>query len=305
MRITIVPAGPRTSAATIRQLLSTAPASVDVYGVYRNISKAPAEFLSHPNFHAVRGDVEDASSLDLGGSDAVMTVTPPFFGAEDPFAKAEEVSRNVKDAVERAGGVKRLMLLSSMGAEFADGVGEIKTNHIAEKVFRTTNVPEILFVRCAYFMENWAMLNFQTLRGSDPYLNSLVTPLDFELPMVAVEDIGSAFATGLLSSHAPPAKPYVFALHGPKDYAPNDVQVAFSEAMGKHVPLKAIEKAQMAGFFGAFIPSHLVEAWVEMSSSFLPGGVAAPGSDGIENVDVVRGKVGLGKAIKDAVKAGV
>lgn len=122
MRITIVPAGPKTSAATIRQLLSRAPVSVDVYGVYRNISKAPAEFLSHENFHAVCGDIEDASSLDLGGSDAVMTSTPPFFSGEDPFVKAEEVSNNVKDAVERAGGVKRLMLLSSMGAEFAEGV---------------------------------------------------------------------------------------------------------------------------------------------------------------------------------------
>lgn len=122
MRITIVPAGPKTSAATIRQLLNKAPASVDVYGVYRNISKVPAEFLSHKNFHAVRGDIEDASSLDLSGSDAVMTSTPPFFSGEDPFGKTEEVSNNVKGAVEKAGRIKRLMLLSSMGAEFAEGV---------------------------------------------------------------------------------------------------------------------------------------------------------------------------------------
>ncbi|KAJ4165464.1 hypothetical protein LMH87_007096 [Akanthomyces muscarius] len=305
MRITIVPAGPKTSAATIRQLLNKAPASVDVYGVYRSIYKVPAEFLSHKNFHAVCGDIEDASSLDLSGSDAVMTSTPPFFSGEDPFAKTEEVSNNVKGAVERAGGIKRLMLLSSMGAEFAEGVGEIKTNHIAEKVFRSTNVPELLFVRCGYFMENWTMFNLQTLRGSDPYLNSLITPIDFQLPMVAVEDIGSTFATGLLSSYAPPSKPYVFALHGPKEYSPNDVQAAFSEAMGKQIPLKAIEKDQLADFFSTFIPPNLVGTWVEMSCSFLPGGVAAPGSDGIENVDIVRGKVELGKAIKDAVEAGI
>lgn len=122
MRVTIVPAGPKTSAATIRQLLHQAPSSVDVYGVYRNISKVPAEFKSHKNFHAVYGDLEDASSLDFGGSDTIMTSTPPFFGGEDPFAKAEQVSNNVKNAVERAGGVKRLMLLSSLGAEFDKGV---------------------------------------------------------------------------------------------------------------------------------------------------------------------------------------
>lgn len=51
------------------------------------------------------------------------------------------------------------------------------------------------------------MFNSQQLRGNDPYLNSLITPLDFQLPMVAVEDVGFAFATGLLSSYAPPSKP--------------------------------------------------------------------------------------------------
>ncbi|KAM3474870.1 hypothetical protein MY8738_007668 [Beauveria namnaoensis] len=272
MRITIVPAGPKTSAATIRRLLQGASTDVDVYGIYRNLSKVPEDFGCHENFHAVYGDVEDASSLDVGGSDAVMTSTPPFFTGEDPFVKAEQVSRNVKDAIERAGGVKRLMLLSSLGAEFEQGVslmhtkGEIKTNHIAEKILQNTNVPEILFVRCAYFMENWTLFNWQTLKGPEPYFNSVITPLGFQLPMVAVEDIGSTFAAELLSAHAPPTKPYVFALHGPREYSPLDVQVAFSKAMEKQVAVKAIAKDEMADFFSAIFPPSLVGIWVEIPS---------------------------------------
>lgn len=123
MRITIVPAGPKTSAATIRALLKkTSSSSIEVYGVYRSLSKVPAEFKSHANFHAISGDVEDASSLDLSGADAVMTSTPPFFDGPEPFTRSEKASKNVKDAVEKAGGVKRLMLLSSLGAEFEKGV---------------------------------------------------------------------------------------------------------------------------------------------------------------------------------------
>ncbi|KAM3465105.1 hypothetical protein NHJ6243_001904 [Beauveria neobassiana] len=272
MRITIVPAGPKTSAATIRRLLQEGPTDVDVYGIYRNLSKVPADFGFHENFHAVYGDVEDASSLDVGGSDAVMTSTPPFLTGEDPFVKAEQVSRNVRDAIERAGGVKRLMLLSSLGAEFEQGVslmhtkGEIKTNHIAEKILQNTNVPEILFVRCAYFMENWTLFNSQTLKGPEPYFNSVITPLEFQLPMVAVEDIGSTFAAELLSAHAPPSKPYVFALHGPREYSPLDVQVAFSKAMEKQVAVKAIAKDEMADFFSALFPPSLVGIWVEIPS---------------------------------------
>ncbi|KAJ3494031.1 hypothetical protein NLG97_g4344 [Lecanicillium saksenae] len=304
MRITIVPAGTKTSAATIRELLKKGPATVEVYAVYRNLAKVPAEFTAHENFHAVRGDVEDAASLDLAGSDAVMTSTPPMFdGDEDPFAMAEKVSINVKNAVEQAGGVKRLMLLSSLGAEFDKGVGEIRTNHIAEKVLRETNVPEILFVRCGYFIENWTMFSAETLKEAEPYFNSLITPLDFEMPMVAVKDIGSTFATGLTSKYTPPVKPYVFALHGPKEYSPNDVQAAFSNAMGKHIQMRAIEKDKLADFFSAILPPHLVDIWAEMSTSFLPGGVAAPGSEGLEDVNIVRGKTDLETAIKDALGA--
>ncbi|TQV94030.1 hypothetical protein V2A60_002902 [Cordyceps javanica] len=302
MRITIVPAGPQTSAATIRELLKKESNDLEVCGVYRDLAKVPEEFKSHDNFKALYGDIEDASSLELSGSDAVMTSTPPFLSGEDPFAKAEQVSRNVKDAVERAGGVQRLMLLSSLGAEFDEGVGEIKTNHIAEKIFRGTNVPEILFVRCAYFMENWTLFNAHTLRDTNPYFNSVITPLEFRIPMIAVQDIGSAFATGLLSTHAPPVKPYVFALHGPREYSPNDVRAAFCDTMKKRVTVKAIAKDKMADFFSTILPPSLVGIWVEMSSSFLPGGIASPGSDGVEKLDVVRGKVELEEAIRDAVE---
>ncbi len=152
-------------------------------------------------------------------------------------------------------------------------------------------------------MENWTLFTSGTLRGPEPYFNSTITPLHFQLPMVAVEDIGSTFATGLLSSYAPPTKPYVFALHGPKEYSPDDAQAAFSQATGKHVAVRAIEKDQMADFFSTFLPPSLVGIWVEMSSSFLPGGVAAPGADGLETVDIVRGTVTLEKAIKDAIEA--
>lgn len=179
--------------------------------------------------------------------------------------------------------------------------GEIKTNHIAETILRETNVPEIIFVRCGYFMENWTMFNSQSLKEADPYFNSLITPLDFQLPMVSVHDIGSTFAKGLLSSERPPAKPHVFALHGPKEYSPNEVQAAFCQAMGRQVGIKVVEKEKVAQYFGTFLPPRLVDIWTEMSLSFLPGGIAAPGAEGREELKLVRGQVSLEQAIKNAL----
>ncbi|KAK3192656.1 hypothetical protein K4F52_001455 [Lecanicillium sp. MT-2017a] len=307
MRVAIAPAGTKTSAATIRWLLKNAARKeTEVYAVYRDLAKVPAEFTSHASFHAVKGDVEDAASLDFAGCDSVLTCTPPSFDGSDPIEKAALMAENVRSAVEKAG-VKRLMLLSSIGAEFSEGVGEIRTNHAAEQALRTTNVPEILFVRCGYFMENWTVFGSATLKAQpSPYFESLITPLDWKIPMVAVDDIGSTLATGLTSGYTPPRKPYVFALHGPTDYAPLDVQAALSEAMGKSVELRPVERDKIRAFYEALsFPPQAVDLFAEMATSFLPGGIAEPDAPGMEKVDVVRGKTTLDVAMKAAVDAGL
>jgi uncharacterized protein YbjT (DUF2867 family) len=121
MHITVVPASPKTGQATIRSLLADAR-NPTVRGVYRDLAKVPAEFKSHPRFEAVQGSVEEASSLDLSGSDAVLNITPPLYVEErDIVAHARLVSENVKAAVQKAASVKRLVLLSSVGAQYDHG----------------------------------------------------------------------------------------------------------------------------------------------------------------------------------------
>lgn len=121
MHITIVPAGPKTARATIQNLLDD-PSGPTVRAVYRDPSKAPASFLAHPRFSASKGDVASSESLDFSGSDAVLVITPPRFDGYDVGAHAREVSENTRRAVERAGSVKRVVLLSSMGAQYAEDV---------------------------------------------------------------------------------------------------------------------------------------------------------------------------------------
>lgn len=68
--------------------------------------------------------------------------------------------------------------------DMSDYKGEIKTNHIAESILKDS-APEVVFVRCVYFMENWAMA-LETVKDSpQPYFFSVITPLDFPVPMVS------------------------------------------------------------------------------------------------------------------------
>jgi len=121
MHVAIAPASNKTSSAAISSLLSQ-NREIQVRGLYRDLKKVPNEFSSADNFEAVQGDVGDGNTLDFSGSDAVLMVLPPAYDGRDIIEHAQRISDNVKTAIERAGSVRRLVLLSSVGAEFSEGV---------------------------------------------------------------------------------------------------------------------------------------------------------------------------------------
>ncbi|KAK4149280.1 hypothetical protein C8A00DRAFT_38129 [Chaetomidium leptoderma] len=271
MQVTVVPASPKTGQATIRTLLAD-PSNPTVKGYYRDLSKVPAEFTSNPRFEAVKGDVEDAGSLDFSGSDTVLNITPPLYEEKDIIAHARLVSENVKAAVKKAASVKRLVLLSSVGAQYDHGTGEIRTNHEAEAILKDA-AAEVVFVRCAYFMENWAMSLDTILR--EGFFYTTLTPLDHALPMIAVQDIGSTCAAELLGAGntALPSNPHIFELHGPRAYTSVDVQQAFEEVMGKSIEMRPIEKAGLDEFYAAVFPPMVAKEFAAMNASYLEGGI--------------------------------
>lgn len=179
--------------------------------------------------------------------------------------------------------------------------GELKTNHIAEQVFKDTNVPEIVLVRCTYFMENWTN-SVETLQTPKPFFYSAITPLDFKIPMVAVKDIGQALASELVKESTPPTKPYILELHGPQAYTSLDVKNALSKVLDKDVEVRAVEKQDLPAFFGKIFPPQIVNEWVEMYSCLLPGGIAEMDLTKPGEVDIVRGKTELIEAFQAALK---
>ncbi|KAE8153381.1 NAD(P)-binding protein [Aspergillus avenaceus] len=287
MRIAILPASPKTAQAAIRALFSTT-VSLYVKGIYRDPSRAPVEFLSDSRFEAVQGDLSDSKSLDLSDLDAVLVVTPPMFHG-DMLKTAKEISENVRKAIA-IGSVKRVVYVSSMGAELSSGTGEIMTNHIAEEVLKGA-AREVVFVRCAYFMENWESA-VQTVQSEQPFFYSTVTPLDFVFDMIAVNDIGRICATHLLAPEIP-STPYILEAHGPRSYSVLDIQKGFSDVAGQKVEVKEVGQRDLPEFFGQFLPESVVDGYVEMTRSFLPGGVIARGRDYDPGVPVYQGETEL------------
>ncbi|EGS21335.1 uncharacterized protein CTHT_0031900 [Thermochaetoides thermophila DSM 1495] len=302
MYITIAPASPKTGAATIRALLSdTSNSSLKVKGVYRDLSRVPEEFKSDPRFEAVKGNVEDAASIDFTGSDAVLNITPPlYFDEQDIVKHAHLVSENVKQAVQKAG-VKRLVLITSVGAQLESGTGEILTNHAAEVVLKDA-APEVVFVRCAYFMENWAS-SLETVKEAG-FFFSTITPLDFPLPMIAVKDIGITCAQELLATGTPlTSSPYIFELYGPREYSSLDVQKAFEEAASRSIEVRPVPKGSLLDFYRAVFPPAVAKEFTEMNISFLEGGVLYELYNGGYEPEIRNGKTELVEVIKELYAA--
>lgn len=121
LHITIVPASTQAGKRTIAALLSS-PTKPVIRGIYRDPSKAPAEFTAHSNFEATTGDVSSGTGLDFTGSDAVFYVPPPTYDGTDLAEFATKAANNVKNALQDAVSVKKLLLFSSMGAQYDHGI---------------------------------------------------------------------------------------------------------------------------------------------------------------------------------------
>ncbi|RSM01537.1 hypothetical protein CEP52_008471 [Fusarium oligoseptatum] len=292
LRITVLPASSKAGKETIRNLLASESKPL-IHGIYRDLSKVPAEFTSHERFEATQGDVGTGTGLDFSRSDAVFYVPPPTYDGTDQGEFGVRTATNVKEALKKASNVKKLLLFSSMGSQYDHGIGLLRLNHISDNILKDS-VPEVVLVKPGYFQENWSHA-FETIQADPPVIYSAVTPLDHKIPMVSIRDIGRVCADALLAAPKD-VSPYYFDLYGPRHYSALDVKDAVEGITGKKVELVPIEKDKLAEFFSRQIPSAHIQDFVEMTTSALPGGIMA--GDFGSNERTVHGKVELVEALR-------
>jgi len=96
-----------------------------------------------------------------------------------------------------------------------------------------------VFLRAAYFMENWLPMVAQAVRSGT--LPTFLAPPQRPLPMVATIDVGST-AAALLRQNSTGTS--VATLSGPKDYTPNDVATIISATLRKPVGAAVVPQAE-------------------------------------------------------------
>src|SRR5713101_2124468 len=140
--------------------------------------------------HVSIADVEDGAALKraFSGAEGAYVLLPPNFSSSQVRVDNSRRASATAAAVEAAG-VPHVVMLSSVGAQQADGTGPVLGLHDAETVFSRARAA-VTFLRAPYFMENWGRSLYAVEQGVLPTF--LV--VDKAIPLVATRDVGTAAA---------------------------------------------------------------------------------------------------------------
>lgn len=197
----------------------------------------------------------------FNGADAVFLMIPPDFKAPSLRKRSDELGAKLATAV-KAAGVRRVVFLSSLNAHLQAGTGPILGLHDMEERLNALDIPELVHLRPAYFMENLlGGVNDIAERGR--YAAALRP--DIAIPMIATLDIGTAAAE--LLAEDPFRQPRVRELLGPREYTMREAARILGQAIGKpDLPYAQLsyDEARQA-MFDMGLTEGYAEAMVELS----------------------------------------
>lgn len=218
-------------------------------------------------------DLGDRKALAaaLEGASGFFCLLPPDYAAEDFYAYQCRVADAIAGAVADSG-VPHVVLLSSIGADVAEGTGPIRGLYYLENELRETGAV-VSAMRPAYFQENvGALVRAARHAGIVPNFG---VPADVAYPMIATRDIGAAVAAQLRS---PPPESEAVDLLGPS-YTTRQVADVLGEALGKKLEVVDLERDKWAPtLVGAGFPTQVAELFAEMYDAARRG-VLAPRGD--------------------------
>jgi uncharacterized protein YbjT (DUF2867 family) len=185
------------------------------------------------------GDAQDAAFLTraFDGARAVYAMIPPDYAAADLRRSQTQLGTAIAAAIAHSG-VRRVVALSSIGAELAAGTGPIVGLHEQEARLDALPGLDLLHLRPGYFMENH--LHVAAAVAALGVYPSLESP-DAAVPMVATADIAAVVARELTQ----PQHRGVLYLHAPRRYTFVEAARILGRAIGRpELPYVQVEPEQ-------------------------------------------------------------
>lgn len=180
-------------------------------------------------------DAMDLNSLidAFQGGDTLFVLTPETGKNEDVLGETKAILENYHKAIQQSS-IKKVVGLSSIGAQYDKGTGNLLMSYMLEHAFEDLDIPQI-FVRPAYYYSNW-LLQMPEAKKS----GTLPTfyPTDLAIPMISPMDVATFVADVLIKDD----ESKIYEIVGPEKLSSDNVAVAFSAVLNKEVKAKQIPR---------------------------------------------------------------
>lgn len=234
---------------------------------------------------AAIGSVSDAAFLTeiLKDADALFAMTPPNLGGQNVIANTTEAGRAFAKAISETN-IKRVVMLSSIGADLLTGNGPIAGLYNIEKLYNELNT-SITFLRAGYFYTNFyndvPMIQGAGIMGGN-------FPSDVKIPLVHPEDIAQAAAEEIVKTLSGKNIRYIIS----DVRTPNEVATTLGNAISKpELPwVEFTDEQSLQGMTQAGIPEEIAKLYTEMGTGLRNGKIA---NDFITNNYSIDGKIKL------------
>lgn len=210
-----------------------------------------------------QGDFTDAAAVAaaLDGVEGAYLMMPPELTPAPGFPLAKAVVASYSEALRKAP-PPRLAVLSSIGSEQANGVGNIGATHLLEQALEDADFP-VAAIRAGSFLENYAFgLRSAAETG---WFDTFLTPTDRAVPMVGTADIGREIARRLLAGWTGHQIVELGSL-----YSPDDLAQAMTEVLNRPVRARSIPREHWSSVVEA-MGAATTAPYEEMQDAFNSG----------------------------------
>lgn len=234
---------------------------------------------------AAIGSVSDADFLSktFTGADALFAMTPPNMGGVNIVKNTTDAGAAFAKAIQTAN-IKRVVMLSSIGADLPAGNGPIAGLYNIEKIYEKLDV-SVTFLRAGYFYINFyndiPMIKGAGIMGAN-------FPASNRIPLVHPEDIANAAAEELQKNQEGKNIRYIIS----DVKTPSEIVKAFGTAIDKpELPwIEFTDEQYFGGMTQAGVPEEMAGLYTEMGSGLRNETIAA---DFLNNDGIASGKIKL------------
>ena len=236
----------------------------------RVIGRTPEhlQHLTEQGAEALIGDQANVEFLTRAftGAEAAYVIVPPKFDTPDVRRHYNEMGGVIVEAIRRSH-LKKVVFLSSLGAELDSGTGPVIGLHDVERALGALTDVDIVFLRAGYFYEN-TLFNIEQIKHRQANADCA----DPEAPflMVAAKDIGQRVAELLrkrkFTGHT------VEELFGER-ITMREVTEIIGKKLGIHrLPyVQASEKDAVEGMVAMGLSRNIAESFVELDRAIAKG----------------------------------